>query len=148
MTGKVLMLHFIILSVPGCTHMPLAFMCGYFGLISIKNHKVSWPIRMQSDNVVYGCMSYLMHCITTPSPTPSVLNILNLLGNSHKTTVSSSTLYSRRVYSLSLPNGGNYFLWCMIFCVSVHLYKGLSKPWDTTKGRLDTRLFTPTTMQK
>ena len=58
---------------------------------------------MLSDNVMYGCVSYLMHCITTPSPTPSVLNILNMLGNSHKTTVSSSTSYSRREYSLVCP---------------------------------------------
>ena len=98
---------------------------------------------MQSDNVMYGCVSYLMHCITTPSPTPSILNILNLLGNSHKTTVSASTLYSRREYSLSLPSGGNYFLWCMNFCVLIHLYNSLSKPSDITKGRLDTRIFIP-----
>ena len=46
---------------------PLAAMDGYFKPTNIQYHGVSWPIRSWSDDIMSGCVPYIMHCINTSS---------------------------------------------------------------------------------
>ena len=62
--------------------------------------------------------------------------------------VSYSTLGSIRELSLTVTYSGIYFMWGVHFCMLSHLYKYPCQSYDLKRGRLDIRLFTPTTMQQ